>query len=439
MSEIGRPTNLGNFNNSYLFRIKSVMDTCTSKRVLGANQARRIGRTADGTGGFSLLELLVITIIIAAVAGLILGGISIVQTKSLTTKCASRARSIGVAVKSYVSSWNGMANPFGYGGYFPALFGHPLADPAQQLRQSDFYGSTQSFDYVNADLVLDYRCPLDATPGDMLTGYRSSYQLSSTYVSGNSINSASNSILLHEPGTVSTALPTAPYTVRQVSNPGRHPNSLGVKTPLYLFSDLHFEIPGGGSGGDTQFLPGLLTSVYSTSTWPSPAGSPPSSDPFLELVWSENMVRDSRNPVLSAASEVTNILLLFVGYLEFPRDGKWKIYVDCKGQQGLMAVDANSDGGDPLDDTVIQSRVPNNEQRNDEQSTIAAINPTSSEKAAGSRVLKRRVVFTFLRYNVPNYHDYHFRFSWENRSAGVAKTIIPASRLFHTAQATSAN
>ncbi len=64
-------------------------------------------RDSDRSGGFSLIELLVVTSIIAILAAMLLSGITVVKRMAKSAVCTSNLRQIGMAIDLYSQDQNG--------------------------------------------------------------------------------------------------------------------------------------------------------------------------------------------------------------------------------------------------------------------------------------------------------------------------------------------
>lgn len=61
--------------------------------------------------GFSLVEILVVIVIVAVLAGMLLPAVMLVRDSARSVTCASNLRQAGLAIQTYSSDWNGCLPP----------------------------------------------------------------------------------------------------------------------------------------------------------------------------------------------------------------------------------------------------------------------------------------------------------------------------------------
>ena len=379
---------------------------------------RRAGRPPFRTlrSGFTLIELMVVVVIIAMLS-LVLGkAASMVMGKSAMTDCAAKLRSIGTAVRAYASEWQGMTNPDGDG--YPALFGH-------RVRQDPTYAPN---DPTHSDhlacarrrlALTQFVCPLDQNPFVIQSGYRSSYQLASGFIGRNvmAVGSSRSTVLLSEMGK-------------------RHKNK-GFQSAIYLFADLHFEISGPNPDNPSEegVMPGLRSRWYNQSSNLTIYAS----EPRKELVWSDPIVRESRDglPFLpaeyydpgqsnpwqnvsdwdeSSARNPRRIMGVWDGYIEFPSAGDWRLEFHheqddrCSLEIGGTTSTAGPSSGRNRTQVVIRSL------------------------ALGAE-LRVPVEFKYLERGTGvgnGFPNSYFRLYWQKTDAPIMpRRPIPPDRMFH--------
>jgi len=188
--------------------------------------------------GFTLIELMVVVTIIAILAALIVPALQRAQAKAMGMNCMSRAKSIGSAIRTYASNYDGWTcsikgsyvREFGYklnheAGYF-------LGDAANNWMGK----STPTQSEAYAGQVRDFRCPIHADPTSGPHGIPSSYQITSLWNGGN---------IMAQTGSASAIL-----ALREAGK--RHPSHGETFDQHYVFADLHATL--GYSGPALQGL-----------------------------------------------------------------------------------------------------------------------------------------------------------------------------------------
>jgi prepilin-type N-terminal cleavage/methylation domain-containing protein/prepilin-type processing-associated H-X9-DG protein len=69
---------------------------------------RRVMTRSRGSGGWTLVELLVVVSILAVLAGILFPVFARARERATRTACASNLRQMGLAMQLYVSDWDGM-------------------------------------------------------------------------------------------------------------------------------------------------------------------------------------------------------------------------------------------------------------------------------------------------------------------------------------------
>ncbi|MBI2191875.1 MAG: hypothetical protein HYU36_07820 [Planctomycetes bacterium] len=276
-----------------------------------------------------MVEFLAVALIIGLFSALIVKGMEVMSAKSKLLECSSKVKSIAQAVETYSNNWGGWTPPNGH--QYPSLFMLPV------------FGESPFVQGV-ANGAKDFICPVSGDPQStryITTGYKSSYQLASSYIGFNRM-AASRSVVV---------------VANDIAK--RHASGKS-KGAVYALSNGSQDLSG-GSAKQPKYMPGLLSRWWNVGGYnPAPAGYP-----AVELVWSENLARQyedglgflprgTYDPItpavnaiadwdLSTANEPDNVMGRWEGFLDFPSAGAWTISVRCDNSGGF-GVDDNEDG-----------------------------------------------------------------------------------------------
>jgi len=373
--------------------------------------ARVRDSSRGGGGAFTLIELLVVAGLIALLAALIVTGIMRVQALSMAAACMAREKAIGTVVKCYTSEWQGWTHPDGH--HYPSLMGYPTYDP----------DDPDSFDEGLAGSVKDFRCPVaeegslresTGTGGYISRGYLRSYSLASAFQGRNilGLSAPDRAVMIHE------------------RNQPRHPN--GVKYGMnYLFANLTGKVTG-GTMDDPEYLPGLMTNWFASVSLGS-NGITTTGLPNLVMVWSEDLRRAPGQRLsflptvpphwdyVGRADEPNWILGKWTGYLDFPAAGNWTIAIRCDEVGGVW-IDANRDDRVQSAEYVQQGT----RQSGDGSGQGWWLRPVEHVFRLPEPG-KYRIFLYFFEWQGTE----SFSFWWENKEAGIARTVVPADRMWH--------
>ncbi|MDA0838607.1 MAG: PA14 domain-containing protein [Planctomycetota bacterium] len=260
--------------------------------------------TPGSKQGFTIIELLVVSVIIVVLASLIVPALQRMQSGAISAQCGSKARTIAQATLTYAAEWKGYTNIDEH--YYVKLLGYKLS--------SEFVDSSGNPDPNGADSVLaanvkDFLCPADGSGALNSHGYRSSYRIMGSFVGGNILKITS---------------PKA-QTAVVYENAKRHTRSTGDAdlVRMYAFQDLHFSagFPGG-------FLPGLTVSAWDNLGVYTQVSGPVltyAAAPTWESMWAGDMNLAYADFQSMFASLIANrrFSTRFDGYITFPENGTY--------------------------------------------------------------------------------------------------------------------
>ncbi len=117
------------------------------------------GRWARGrTGGFTIIELLVVISIIAILMGILLPALYVVRMRAMGVACLSNLRQVGLGMEMYAGDFQ---QRFPYARYMPAPF--PTSSPAPPLMEP----MNAYLDSRDPQTARVYRCPGDEQVFDL--------------------------------------------------------------------------------------------------------------------------------------------------------------------------------------------------------------------------------------------------------------------------------
>jgi prepilin-type N-terminal cleavage/methylation domain-containing protein len=362
---------------------------------------KHLSQSGGRPTGFTLVEIMTVTVIILVLAMLIFAGITSIGQKSVFTKCASVAKSIGTATKTYANDWQGWLNP--NGDAFPAALNYPLYDLSSLLGAYNTYRSLTRG-------VNDFRCPADPSPRLMRSGYETSYQVSSFFIGKNLMRLPGKTVLLHE---------------MVDSHPSR-----GRMGGTYLYSDLSCEL----SGQTQNSMPGLVSRWWDGTT--GPVGkelarlvwsgdlvhlqserlwilptiyhmNPPAGRAIGDRIDNWNLLDNSGNPV---SSEPNTVFGRWDGYLDFPSSGAWTIDAAAL-TPGVVSIQADCDG----------------------DGTLELVTPLGTARSATANIGQAgryKVRFEYQK-TVITTTLHEFRFCWQGPGGNPPRETIPLRRIWH--------
>lgn len=182
--------------------------------------------------GFTLIELMVVTAIIAILAAILVPAIQRAQTRALAINCLAKGKAIASAMRTYASSWDGWTSPDAE--HFVKEMGYRLRTDIGYFGEQGYVSPTNpgwstnqsSASYGYARKVKDFGCPSEANPPSTIHVIRSSYRVVGAMAGGN---------LMGLPG-------SADETLVVVENNKRHPTEGERLEKFYIFADLHAQL-----------------------------------------------------------------------------------------------------------------------------------------------------------------------------------------------------
>jgi len=136
--------------------------------------------------GFTLIELMVVVTIIAILAALIVPALQRAQAAAMSRACMSRARAIGMSIRTYASGWDSWTNLDR--NYFVKEFGYALSSEDGYVAGDTAYNwisDTNSETYHRQQSAEEFRCPVDEAPQTNSHGVPTSYKVASAFAGRN--------------------------------------------------------------------------------------------------------------------------------------------------------------------------------------------------------------------------------------------------------------
>jgi type II secretory pathway pseudopilin PulG len=317
--------------------------------------------------GFSLLELFVVVVIIAILAGLIIPMIGAASRKAMDKSCQNKGKQIASVISIYSVSNKGftpsdaesyvklmgfkLRTDYGYFWCDPP--GNPNCPYDPREAPNLWANEADSPSYRYASKLDDLSCPIDSTPVKTKHIVPSSYQLLMAGENLMDVEDRSKRLLIRELG-------SRHADSSSKNGPGKE------KTYHVVFADGHAE-----PATQTEYLPGLAVACWQFSDdtrWGKVKDDSIQDLPHFTTVWSKSLTESRFNFLTQVGDWVNmdsatglpipdkpdNFMIRMDGFIEFPTSGTWR-FVAMAVEKIYLWIDLDEDGN--LDSIEIQERT----------------------------------------------------------------------------------